>query len=258
MSISVNDFLTAALVEIRVARGGDVASPDDMDLALTLFNELLDAWNADARAVYNRTFTTFTLTANLQPHTIGLAANTPTFTVTIARPTKVLNANLILSNNIRVPFILPNGERGILNDDQWNAITAGAAAGQAVTITASVPRYLYYSSGWPNGSIYLWPVPSTAYGLELETDTLLAAVELADTLDLPPGYQQALRLTLAETLCGAFGQNTPPSLMTRAKQARDRIFGVNDQIPDLDTRDAGMPSGGSRRGRFNYLTGQVQ
>lgn len=252
MSISVNDFVRLALVENRVARAGDTVNPDDMADALLIFNELLDQWNAGGRTLYSKSFSTVTLTPSLQPHTIGLAANSPTFSVSVGRPKRILNANIILSGNIRAP----QGGLSILDEQQWNAISAGAAAGQAVTITSSIPLALWYKTGWPNGSIYLWPVPSAANGLELETETLLASVSLSDTFDLPYGYQAALRLTLAERLASAFGQQVLPSTARAAQEARMAVFGNNDPIP-LAVPDGGVPMGGTRRGGFNYMTGMV-
>lgn len=245
MSIAVSDFLRLALAEIRAARAGDVVNPDDMGDALLIFNECLDLLNATSRALYSHAFTTFTLTANLQPHTIGLTANTPTFTVTIGRPSRIVSANLVLTNvtpNVRKPLNLP--------DRQW-------WSDQAVQgITASIPSDLYYEPKWPNGSIYLWPVPTTAYGLELETETLLASVALTDTFDLPFGYQQALRLTTAELLAPMFGQQVSPSTAQKAREARALVWGDNDEIPGV-IADGGVPCGTRGRG-FSFLTGRVQ
>lgn len=249
MAISVPDFLRLTLSEIRVARAGDVPSPDDMGDALLMFNELLDALNVDGRALFNRSFATFTLVPSLQPHTIGVAANTPTFAVSTARPARILMANVVIANNIRIPI-------RILDEEEWGDIRAGAAAGQAPTILSSIPRALYYSADWPNGSIYIWPVETTAYGLELLTETLLASVASADTLDLPMGYQLALRLTLAESIANMWGQAVPASLPPRAAKARGAVWGNNDVLPNLKTRDAGMP-GGPRGGSYDYLTGMV-
>lgn len=249
MSITVNAFLTAALTEIRVARGGDVVNPDDMDLALTLFNELLDSLNADDRALYTVAFNTHTLTPSLQPHTIGMAANSPTFSVSVGRPQRILSANIVLADNIRSPV-------NILNEQEWNAILSGAAAGQAVTITTTIPVALWYRPNWPNGQIFLWPVPTTAYGLELQTETLLASVALADTFDLPFGYQEALRMTVSEKAAPHFGQAFSPSQQRMAREARDRIWGNNERIPDA-VADAGVPMGGPARGGYDYRTGMV-
>jgi hypothetical protein len=247
VQIAVTDLLRLALGEIRAARAGDVIGPDDQADALLLFNELLDALNVDGRAIYNRTFTTYTLTPLLQPHTIGLSANAPTFAVTIGRPKKIVAANIVLTGNIRK-------ELELLDEQGWNAIKAGAAAGQAITITSSVPSSLFYDDGWPNGSLYLWPPPSIAYGLELLTDTLLAAVVDTDTLDLPFGYPLALRLTLAETCANSWGQPLPANLERRAREARAAVWANNDTIPNLETCDGGMPGGTG--GAYDYRTGR--
>lgn len=242
MSIVVSQFLYLAAVEVRVARGGDPLSPNDQDLILAIFNELLDSLNGDGVALYNTTFQSFTLTAALQPHTIGIAANTPTFTVTTGRPTRILAANLVLTaGTTRVPLNL--------RDDQWWANI------RSRLITSANPTDLYYDTSWPNGGIYLWPVPTTAYGLELEFQTQLAQVLATDTLDLPQGYQAALRLTLAELIAAAFGQSVSADTKRNAIDARARAWGsTNDPAPNLDTRDGGVPSGGGRS-TYDYRTG---
>lgn len=242
MSISVNDFLRLALSEIRVARAGDVPSPDDMGDALLIFNELLDALNVDHRAIYTRMIGTFTFTPNLQPHTIGLAANNPTFVVTVGRPTRILDANVLLATNVRQDV-------AIRDEEWWSDLSVPA-------VTAAFPTDLNYVPDWPNGTIRFWPVPTTAYNIELQLETLFVQVALADTMDLPFGYQQALRLTTAELLAPAFGQQLSPSTEKKARQAREVVWGNNDTIPNARTRDGGMPGG--RGGGFNFRTGMMQ
>jgi hypothetical protein len=127
---------------------------------------------------------------------------------------------------------------------------------RARAVTSATPSDLFYSADWPLGGIYLWPVPTTAYTLELEIETLLAAVALTDTFSLPQGYQRALRLTLAEHLAPPFGQAISPMTAMHAMDARASIFGNNDTIPTLVTRDAGMPGGGG--GGFNFRSGFVE
>jgi hypothetical protein len=127
---------------------------------------------------------------------------------------------------------------------------------RARSVTSDIPTDLYYDPSWPNGSIYLWPVPTSTYDLELAFDTLLSSVaDGAADLDLPQGYQQAVRLTLAELLAPMFGQTASASTMKAARAARLAIFGANTTSPDLITRDAGQPGRGG--GGFNFLTGNV-
>lgn len=234
------------MMEIRVARAGQELSSEDAADGLLILNRYLDFLNATKRALYSTTQTTFALTSGLQPHTIGVTANTPTFTVSVARPVKILSANIIMAGNIRVPL-------EIVDSQGWDDIRAGAASGQSVTITSSIPRYLMYDPDWPNGSIYLWPVP-TANSIELRFETLLADLALTDTFTLPPGYQEALCLTLAERLAPGFGQKVAPETRIAAREARAQVWGNNDEILNA------IPDGGTQAGRgggFNFLTGQV-
>ena len=140
-----------------------------------------------------------------------------------------------------------------IRDAQW-------WLGQSVpTLTSTVPTDLYYQPDQPLGKLFFWPVPTIAYDVQLMVRVVLdSGVVLADTFDFPPGYQQALTLTLAELSARSFGKPVDSSLRWDASQARALIFGVNDQIPHLITKDSGMTSGHSgTRADFNYLDGSV-
>src|SRR3990167_9410344 len=240
------DFLTAAMAELNLYSAGDVPSGDDIALALLLANEVLDAWNGDEHALYTAQFSSFTLTPSLQPHTIGLTANSPTFAVTTNRPSRILGANLVLNTstpNTNVPLLI--------RDRNWWLNV------RVPTLTSGIPTDLYYEPDWPNGSIYLWPVPTTAYGIQLEIDTLVPAITLVGTLTLPPGYQQAFRLTVAESLVAPFGVPMPATLPRRAMEARARCWGHNDVIPRLQTATAGLQQGPGQRGTWEFRTGRV-
>jgi len=86
------------------------------------------------------------------------------------------------------------------------------------------------------------------------------SVALASTFSLPPGYRQAMTLTLAEMATRPYG--IPPdrisTLRVDAAAARALIFGNNDQVPRLRTADYGMtPGAGGRRADFNWLNGSI-
>lgn len=240
VSCTVRQIVVDAMLEIGAIAAGEALSADDGAYALSKFNRLIDNWNAERAAVYNVSFATYTLTPSLSPHTIG---PTGTFVVD-QRPVSVEGANIILNN------VSPTVKSPLhLRDDQWwlNQRVPG--------ISTTLPTDLYYSPDWPNGSLWLWPIPTVAYGLELETRVLLANVVLTDTVSLPPGYRDALTLTLAEDLATPYGRALPPALPALAMRARARIFANNDIPPRLVTWDSGMPQS-NLRPDFNYRTGQ--
>lgn len=229
--------------EINAVGAGETPPGEQLEFVRGKMARLFDNWNADHGASYAQVFTEYTLTPNLAPHTIG-----PTGTFVVAqRPVSLDGANLILntsSPNINIQINL--------RDEGW-------WLNQAVPdLTSSIPTDLYYAPKWPNGELNFWPVPKTAYGVQLETRTLLTALGLDTTFSLPPGYQDAITLTLAESICSAFEKATPsPTLAIDAAKARARIFGNNSISHRIQTQDAGMPERIGPRSNFNWVSGQL-
>lgn len=215
--------------EIGIFGEGNSLLSADANFFLGVFNRLLDNWNAERAAVYASAFNTFTLTAGLSPHTIGPTGGTFTLAV---RPVSLVSASLILSGGS-----LPIYKTLNVRDAQW------WDAQTVPTLSTSIPTDVYYQPDWPLGKLYFWPVPSTAYQVRLETRVLLAQVALGTTIDLPPGYRDALTLTVAEQACRAFGRPVTPDLASSAAKSRARVFANNDVTPILVTHDSGMPSG---------------
>lgn len=220
-------MVTQSFTEIRVARAGETISPDDMALGVYVYNRILNQWNGNPRAAFSEAFNDYTLIASLSPHTIGPSGQT--FTVTI-RPERILAASINTGSNIHTPVAI--------RDAAWYANQAAPA------VTESVPTDLYYKPDWPNGRLYFYGVPSTAYTVRLWTETLIATVVQTDTFSMPPGYQTALELTGAEELAPMFGQSVGDKLEHRARVARALIFGNNDQVSRISTCDAGLTIGG--------------
>jgi hypothetical protein len=233
------DVITDGLGKIGVARLGDELSGDVTDLALRVLNRIFDDWNAERPAVYHDVFLTYTLTPALQPHTIGPGG---TFVVTQA-PISIEGAAIVVGTGqtaVRYPI---NHKRDAAwwNDKRMRAIRT------------SLPTDLYYDTDWPLGKLNLWPVPDTAYVIELRTRGLLAAVALTDTVALPPGYTNAIVYTFAEEAATDFGQSVSPLVVMKAMRARARIFANNRRAPRLVTRDSGVPRQGAATRTFNYL-----
>jgi hypothetical protein len=242
VSDTVLDIITDALLEIEAYGPADLPpSASDAALGLRLLNRELDAWAALKRYVYSVGFTAYTLTPNHQPHLIGPGLVAPDFAAT-QRPVRIEGADLILPTGVDLPL-------NLRDDDWW--------LNQRVkSIATTTPTDLYYSPDWPNGSLFLWPIPTTGYGLRLETWGLISQfAALSDAFSFPPGYKKALVLTLAERLCRPFGRPTRADLTEDAKKARADIQTNNAKSPRIASADFGA-SGSSGRGAFSYITGQ--
>ncbi len=243
MQIAVSDLITGALGEIRAARAGDVPSAENMALGLSLLNELFDQMTAADRAPFSVTYTTSTLTPSLNPHLIGPTGSS-TFVVT-ERPTEIPALDIVLQTNVRLA-VTPSDRMW------WMGLTAPA-------VTASVPLNYYYEASWPNGQLFFWPVPSVAYAVYWQQSTSFSsAVTLASTFDMPQGYPRYVRLTLAMMLAPAFNQTPSPETVRGQIEAAAIVYGNNDRIPRLNTRDAGMPGGNRGIDYYGYLSGWVK
>ena len=234
--MTASEIVIAALKEILVVGVGQDARAEDVVDGLAKLNLLLDTWNAKRHAIYADQVVTGTLTPSLQPHTIG-----PTGTLVVTqRPVSIEYASLVIGTT---------RQRINIRDMQWWSENTTPA------MTGSEPTDLNYRPDWPNGALYFWPVPTSAYGIELQTRRLLAQLVAADTFTLPPGYQEAILLTLAEKLCPMFEKSASQELKDGARDARATVFGNNDVTPRLVTAGSGLPGGD---GFWDYMTGRYR
>ena len=236
------DICYAAALEAGVVGIENPLQPAIASFVLGKLNRLLDNWNADRDAVSATDLATYTLQPNLQPHTIG---PTGTF-VTPARPVSIEFANVVINT---VSPIVTYQVRIHKSYGEW-------FAAQAVqNLATQYPNDLYYAATFPNGKLYLWPVPTIAYQFQIWSRVVLSAATLAATITFAPGYQDAVILTLAEDLCAtaAFQLDLPPRLVIKAAEARQRVFSNNRETPMLETRDSGMPPGAGSY--LNWRTG---
>jgi hypothetical protein len=161
------------------------------------------------------------------------------------RPAKITGANLVLNTvtpAVRIPIECHDFE-------EWLTVAVQG-------LRSSIVTDLYYDAAWPNGNVYLWPVPTATYPIELLTDDLHSRYAMTDVLWLPYGYREAATLTLAELCAPGCGQTVSADLKAMAQDARVTVFGANTRTRNIRTRDGGMPGGGARgRGGYLYRTG---
>lgn len=234
------DLIEQALIELMIYAPGDSIPGDEARYGLSKLTRLLDNLNADRQAVYANTFTAYTITPSLQPHTIGPSAATWTAT---QRPETIDGANLILttvSPSIRVPLSI--------RDKEWwlNQTVQG--------LTSSIPTDLYYDKAWPNGNVNIWPVPTVAYQVELLARIVIAQMALTDVVSFPPGYLDFIILTLAKDMAGGFEKSVSPDLASRQNEAKVRVYSNNLFTPRMRTADGGQ-STVRNASSYNYLTG---
>lgn len=244
MAQTAQTIITAALQEINASAPGETISANDLSWGLDKLNRLFDGWCSERLMAFAVNFVTYTLTPNLQPHTIGPTGTGATFTCTGNRPTKIVAAQLVI-NNVTPNYTVPINIR---DADWW-------AAQRVQALTSTWPTDIYYEPDWPKGSLFIWPVPLTNWGLQLETWTTIGqAANLGASFSLPPGYWDAVIYNLAVSMCPAFEKQPNPVLVAEAKRTKAAIKSLNAVPPRIATGGDGLPSG-TNRPSFDWRIG---
>lgn len=232
-SLPVATVIADAFREIAVFAPNAAIPPDDFAYALGKLNRLLENMTEDRRITFAESFTAYVLIPGHNPHTIGPTGDWMVTT----RPLEVRAAQLILTNvtpNVYLPV-------EIIGWAEWASLSVRA-------VQTSTPLKLYYDAQWPNGNINLYPVPSTAYQLELVTRTGFVAMLATDTFTFPPGYQDYVTLMLARSMAPAYPGSAQISqqLLADIAACESKLFNTNVHPPRLATADFGMPGNGGR------------
>ena len=103
----------------------------------------------------------------------------------------------------------------------------------------SFPRFVFYDAGYPYGSVYAWPVPTSLYELHLTLKAQLSGFPTLETVfDLPAEYAEAIRYNLRLRTYAAYpGLDVSPIIPGLAKAALETIKNANAQIPTLKMPD---------------------
>jgi hypothetical protein len=240
----LKDALYIAFREARILlRPQAVDSDNELADGLIFANQLVDLWSARSCYAYTTTFRTFNLTPGHQPHLLGPGLTAPDFAVN-QRPARIISAALVLTDSTPV-------------DQPMNIRDAAWWARQRVKdLQSTVPTDLYYEADYPNGQLWIWPIPSVAYPIRLESIvTLQQFATINDPFIAPAAYLRAFTLTLAEELSDVWGTTAPPGLAGRALKARDALQSNNNLPPRISSADWGTFS--QSGADFNYLTGTV-
>jgi len=238
MPVPVTDLIFGALTEIRVARAGDVVRAEDQALCLLLLNEVLERLPVTPNALYVVGGASCVLSPGVPQYLIGPSAPL----VAPRRPVRIRSA------------VIDDGS------SQWRLTERSLDWWQSLTIPATrltgVPESFFYGAHWPSGAIALYPAPSEPDTLTVSFDTEIGAVLDTDSLDLPQGYSELLRLWTAKKAAPSFAREFASASQQALTECLADIFGTNiGRVNDIDTRDGGVPGGGG--GTYDYRTGQV-
>lgn len=153
---------------------GETLETNELNDAFLVLNQMISSWNTEGLSLVGR---------NRQMVPLTLGQNSYSLAI---RPIKIEAASAAISG-IDSPI-------EIVDSVGWESVPEKA-------MTSVYIRKLFCDYLYPNSSISIWPTPRIAGTLEMvvyATITQFSAV--TDTVDLPPGYEMAVRYNLAMAL----------------------------------------------------------
>ena len=227
MTTALNIIEGAAKL-LGVLNKGENMPADDAADGLIALNDMLSSWANDSLLVYTRTIEQFSLVAGTAAYSIGSGQTWNT-----TKPVRILNAVIRDSANLDYPVM-------VIEDEDYQNIAYKTAP-------SPLPQYLNYNNGHPYGTVTFYGTPSVANSVRLLTEKPLTAFALTSTtVDLPAGWNKALKFNLALDLAPEYGAKVDELVLKGAMESKGAI-----KAAALKQRPIAAPNGGPRGNIYN-------
>lgn len=232
------DLITDAMDDAGIIGVGQTPLAEDTNKGLRRLNAMIAQWMRRRWMVYHLQDVVFQATGALS-YSIGSGGD-----ISATRPDRIEAAFFRqtvgnVPNQVDYPLWVLDAR------EEYNRI--------ALKSMPSFPQYLFYDSAFPLGTVFIWPLPSNLYEVHLSVkSTLQQFAGLTDAFNLPPEYEECIRLNLAVRLRIAYQLPMDQQLTGLAKVALNTIKNTNAQIPSLQMPND-LVGGGSR---YNILSDQ--
>jgi hypothetical protein len=216
---------------------------------LKRLNSFLNAMQAERLMVYAYLRQTYVITPNKKTYSIGstVVNGVPPDWLAIQRPESITLAGYVFtSDNPSVECPMQ-----ILTYQDYAALSPK-------DLSSSISYILYYQPDVPNGTVFLWPVPtdpSVQIALYL-WQSIQTVASLTTAMVLPPAYQEFLEYGLAIRLAGTFPRRArlDPEAKFMFDQARTKVMSANEPMLKMQC-ETGAGSVKQSVGRFNIISG---
>lgn len=196
-----SEFCELALKEVRVLGTGRAMTSEQSTDVLRRLNSMLSNWSADDLVIPYRTRESLTLTAGVNPHTIGSGG-----TLNTTQPTDI-HSLVIVSDSTNYPLT----QVSVDHLDRFSSV-------------AGMPRQFSYERGLTTGSIYFDRAPDQAYSVFLRTlKALTGFAALTTEDDLPNEYEEAIVTNLAVRIAPMFNKEPSQATVEVARTSLDNI-----------------------------------
>ena len=200
---TVSELIHSSFRLIGAIAGAETLETNELNDALVSLNQMIASWNNEGASLVSRERLTVSVSGSNQY-------------VLPKRPVRIESAS-VASGGIDYPL-------EIVDSAGWEAIPEKQA--QSVYV-----RKLYCDYGYPTATVYIAPIPRLGGTLEMWIYTALTQfATVNDTINLPPGYEIALRYNFAVALLPEYPRTAvDPTLPAQAQNYKASIVQLNSQ-----------------------------
>lgn len=194
--------------KVGITAAGETPTADEANDALSDLNDLLETMSLDNLFVWGSASAPFVTVAGQATRTIG-----PTGQFVTDRPVRITNAFTTV-NGVDFPI-------EIIGQEEYDNITLKTQQQQIVERMA-------YVNDFPNGLLYMWPVPSAAVPIVIGIDRVLSSVaSTATVMTFPPGYLNFMMHALGIKIAPEYGVEPMQAVVNIAQNARAALKRAN-------------------------------
>jgi len=224
---TASDIITSALKLAGILADAELPSISDANQGLSVFNDMIDSWNAERNAIFTTRTDDFPYVLGKQSYTLGTGGD-----FNIPRPARIDAMSTILltdpSNPVEVPLTL-------FTVDDWQTKVP------VKKVDGSFPLICYDTGDFPLRTLNFWPIPTQQQNsVRIYSWQALPAQTLLAQVSFPPGYAEAIRYNLAVRIGAEFAAPISATVATLAIQGLARIKTMN--APDLELQSDLIPS----------------
>jgi hypothetical protein len=199
--VTVTDLIHSSFRLIGAIVAGETLDTEELNDAFISLNQMLASWNTEGASLVARRLVQMNVSSTNQYPLVE-------------RTVKIEAASVAISGR--------DCPLEIVDAQGWEAVT------EKQMLSVDIKK-LYCDYRYPNPTIFIWPTPRMAGTLYLWLyDTMAQFTSLTQVIDLPPGYEIALRYNFAVALLPEYPRSqVDPSLPAQAQNYKASIVQLN-------------------------------
>lgn len=198
---TVSELIHSSMRLIGAIASGETMETAELNDAFVSLNQMISSWNTEGLSLAGRRRLTVNITININQY--------------------ILQERPIHIDAASVATQMRDCPLEIVDAAGWEAIAEK-------NMLAVEIKKLWCDYSGPTPSVFIWPSPRAAGLLELIVfDPILPFTDVNQTVNLPPGYEAALRFTLAMNLAPEYGRPVDQLVAAEAQNFKASLVQLN-------------------------------